>query len=78
MTSRSTPAGTAPSNAGRSAPAPFTVDNTTGTYDVAATPTDPAVLSFRPGRQIRVGIAFDGGDTALVGALVHRRRQPHL
>ena len=45
----------------------LTVDNTAGAYDITATPTDPAVLSLRPGRQVRVGIALDGGAPRWLG-----------
>ena len=39
--------------------ASITVDNSSGVYDVNVAPTSPAVLSVRPGRQIRVGMWID-------------------
>ena len=42
--------------------ASITLDNRDGRYDINVTPTPPAVLSVRPGRQIRVGVALDGGE----------------
>ena len=47
--------------------ASITVDNTTGRYDIAVSPTSPAVLSLRPGRQLRVGVALDGAEPQWLG-----------
>ena len=42
--------------------ASITLDNRDGRYDINVTPAPPATLSIRPGRQIRVGVALDGGE----------------
>lgn len=39
--------------------ATITVDNRTGWADLATAPTGPAVLTVRPGRAVRVGVAVD-------------------
>ena len=58
--------------------ASITLDNRDGRYDINVTPTPPAVLSVRPGRQIRVGVALDGGEPHWLVPRVDRRRQPDL
>ena len=66
-TSRSTPGRDRTISRWQVGTASITVDNRSGVYDVNVAPLSPAVLSVRPGRQIRVGMSIDGAAPSWLG-----------